>query len=83
MSVRVCLDPLICETSLVSAWVRLSELIACVGTGMNVYRHSWSEGDVVLIDQRCTMHYVMPDYNSNEQTRVMQRTTLTDAGDAP
>ena len=32
----------------------------------------------MLIDQRCTMHYVMPDYNTKEQTRVMQRTSHSD-----
>ena len=49
----------------------------------NCYRHSWSEGDLVLVDQRCTMHYVFPDYDTRTMKRVMQRTTLTDAGDAP
>merc|ERR1712118_222997 len=49
----------------------------------NVYRHRWSVGDVVMIDQRCTMHYAMHDYDHNTATRVMQRATITDAGDAP
>merc|ERR1719487_2982276 len=50
----------------------------------NTYRHSWSEGDMVMIDQRCTMHYVFPDYDTKSCTRVMQRTTITDGdGTAP
>merc|ERR1719389_750989 len=50
----------------------------------NTYRHSWSEGDIVMIDQRCTMHYVFPDYDTKTSTRVMQRTTITDGdGTAP
>ena len=49
----------------------------------NVYRHSWSEGDLVMIDQRTTMHMVMSDYDIAKMHRVMQRTTITDVGDAP
>ena len=49
----------------------------------NVYRHSWAEGDLVCMDQRVTMHMVMSDYDVDACTRVMQRTTITDTGDAP
>jgi taurine dioxygenase len=28
----------------------------------NVYRHGWSNGDVVMWDNRCTMHYAVHDY---------------------
>merc|ERR1719201_419603 len=40
----------------------------------NVYKHEWEEGDLMLIDQRVTMHYVFPDYDPKapDQTRVMQ-----------
>jgi taurine dioxygenase len=27
-----------------------------------VYRHHWTEGDVVMWDNRCTMHYAVHDY---------------------
>ena len=49
----------------------------------NIYRHKWTKGDLMLIDQRTTMHFVFPDYDVKSQTRVMQRTTITDTGDAP
>ena len=28
----------------------------------NIYRHMWQEGDVVMWDNRCTMHYAVHDY---------------------
>jgi len=44
-----------------------------------VYRHRWSEGDVVMWDNRCTMHYAVHDYG--EQTRSLHRISIT--GDTP
>merc|ERR1719456_1113259 len=49
----------------------------------NVYKHDWEEGDLMCIDQRVTMHYVFPDYDSATMTRVMQRTMIADQGTAP
>ncbi|MFE2120302.1 TauD/TfdA dioxygenase family protein [Rhodococcus aetherivorans] len=40
----------------------------------NVYRHSWREGDVVMWDNRCTMHYAVHGYG--DQERVLNRVTL-------
>lgn len=40
----------------------------------NVYRHMWNAGDVVMWDNRCTMHYAVHDYGSQE--RVLNRVTL-------
>jgi taurine dioxygenase len=40
----------------------------------NVYRHMWRQGDVVMWDNRCTMHYAVHDYG--EQERVLNRITL-------
>ncbi|HSV81243.1 MAG TPA: TauD/TfdA family dioxygenase [Ramlibacter sp.] len=40
----------------------------------NVYRHMWRAGDVVMWDNRCTMHYAVHDYG--EQERVLNRVTL-------
>jgi taurine dioxygenase len=40
----------------------------------NVFRHRWRKGDVVMWDNRCTMHYAVLDYGENE-VRLMQRTT--------
>lgn len=44
------------------------------GTPDNVYRHMWQEGDVVMWDNRCTMHYAIHDYG--DQDRVLNRITL-------
>lgn len=40
----------------------------------NLYRHRWTEGDVVMWDNRCTMHYAVHDYE--DQKRVLNRVTL-------
>lgn len=46
----------------------------------NIYRHQWNAGDVLVWDNRCTMHYAVYDYDPSE-TRRMHRTTA--AGDRP
>lgn len=46
----------------------------------NVYRHRWSAGDVLMWDNRCTMHYAVRDYQEGD-TRYMHRTTA--AGEQP
>jgi taurine dioxygenase len=43
------------------------------------YRHQWQPGDVIMWDNRCTLHYAVHDYG--ETPRVMHRTTV--AGDIP
>jgi len=40
----------------------------------NIYRHMWEVGDLVMWDNRCTMHYAVHDYG--EQERVLNRITL-------
>jgi alpha-ketoglutarate-dependent 2,4-dichlorophenoxyacetate dioxygenase len=40
-----------------------------------VYRHSWSVGDLVIWDNRCTMHRGRP-YESNLYPRDMRRVTV-------
>ena len=45
----------------------------------NVYRHQWRLGDVVMWDNRCTMHYAIHDYGMAE--REMYRMTIL--GDRP
>lgn len=40
----------------------------------NIYRHMWQEGDVVMWDNRCTMHYAVHDYGEAE--RILNRITL-------
>ena len=44
-----------------------------------VYRHRWSEGDVVMWDNRCTMHYAVHDHG--DQVRELNRVTIL--GDVP
>ncbi|NQV83584.1 MAG: TauD/TfdA family dioxygenase [Rhodospirillales bacterium] len=46
----------------------------------NIYRHQWKPGDVLIWDNRCTMHYAVYDYDGNEPRRL-HRTTA--AGDRP
>ena len=40
-----------------------------------VYRHKWQRGDLVMWDNRCTMHCVSP-YDKLSDRRVMHRTAL-------
>lgn len=40
-----------------------------------VYRHQWRQDDVIMWDNRCTMHAVMP-YGSANHRRIMHRTTI-------
>ena len=44
------------------------------------YRHRWRVGDLVMWDNRCTMHKAMP-YDMENERRVLHRTTV--AGDGP
>ena len=46
----------------------------------NIYRHSWRSGDLVMWDNRCTMHYAVHDYDDT-MPRLMHRTTAV--GDRP
>lgn len=40
------------------------------------YRHFWKKNDIVMWDNRCTLHMAVPD-NDHLQARVMNRTTIT------
>jgi len=44
----------------------------------NIYRLRWQKGDVSIFDNRCTMHYVVIDYDP-EMHRPMYRTTVAGA----
>ena len=57
----------------------LTELSEFAGREEFVYRHRWTQGDVVMWDNRCTMHRVTP-YDLNLR-RVMHRNTVV--GDGP
>ncbi|MBM3492379.1 MAG: TauD/TfdA family dioxygenase [Alphaproteobacteria bacterium] len=57
----------------------IAELAEFCGRDEFVYRHKWRTDDVVMWDNRCTMHYVTPF--DPGQRRVMHRTTIV--GDGP
>jgi len=40
-----------------------------------VYRHPWQSGDLLMWDNRCTMHFAVQDYDRT-QLRMLQRCTL-------
>lgn len=44
-----------------------------------IYRHVWRPGDVVMWDNRCTLHYAVHDYG--EEPRLLHRVTIE--GDEP
>ena len=46
----------------------------------SIYRHKWRIGDVLMWDNRCTMHYAVRDYDDS-LPRYLHRTTA--AGDRP
>ena len=53
----------------------LDELTAFATRDTFVYRHRWQRDDVLMWDNRCTMHAVMP-YDSENVRRIMHRTTI-------
>jgi alpha-ketoglutarate-dependent taurine dioxygenase len=58
----------------------LDELIAFARQDRFVYRHKWARDDIIMWDNRCTMHAVAPFDNARIR-RIMHRTTLL--GDGP
>jgi alpha-ketoglutarate-dependent taurine dioxygenase len=56
----------------------VNELAEFAGQDQFVYKHTWSPDDIVMWDNRCTMHLVTP-HNPSER-RVMHRTTITGEG---
>ena len=57
----------------------LAELLAHVTRPEFCYRHEWTEGDLVIWDNRCVLHRATP-FDAARDKRLMQRTTI--AGDA-
>ncbi len=58
-----------------AAMALIDELTAFATQERFVYRHRWQAGDLLMWDNRCTMHQVMP-YDRARQRRVMHRTAL-------
>ncbi len=61
-----------------SAKQLIDELTAFAGRDQFVYSHRWETDDVVMWDNRCTMHAVTP-FDPRER-RVMHRTTIVGTG---
>jgi alpha-ketoglutarate-dependent 2,4-dichlorophenoxyacetate dioxygenase len=55
----------------------IEELIAFATQPQFVYQHRWSVGDLVMWDNRCTMHRGRP--YDDRQRRVLHRTTVADS----
>ena len=53
----------------------LNELLAHVAQPQFVYRHPWSEGELVIWDNRCVLHRATP-FDTTRYKRFMQRTTV-------
>jgi taurine dioxygenase len=58
----------------------LDALIAHATQPKYEYRHTWRQGDIVIWDNRCTMHKANADYPDGED-RLMHRVIV--AGTAP
>jgi taurine dioxygenase len=58
----------------------LEELMAHATQDRFVYRNTWQSGDVVMWDNRCTMHRAT-EYDATEERRVIHRTVVK--GDVP
>lgn len=41
-----------------------------------VYRHSWAVNDVVMWDNRCTLHYAVQDYDRSQLRRMLRCSLL-------
>jgi alpha-ketoglutarate-dependent 2,4-dichlorophenoxyacetate dioxygenase len=54
----------------------IEELITFATQPQFVYRHRWSLGDLIMWDNRCTMHRGRP--YDDTQRRVLHRTTVSD-----
>ena len=55
----------------------IEELIAFATQPRFVYQHRWRVGDLVIWDDRCTMHRGRP-YDDTRYRRDMHRTTVSD-----
>ena len=53
----------------------LDEVYGFASQDQFVYRHIWTQNDVVMWDNRCTMHQAVRDYGLDER-RHMHRTTV-------
>jgi alpha-ketoglutarate-dependent 2,4-dichlorophenoxyacetate dioxygenase len=54
----------------------LRALLAHVTQPEFCYRHEWTEGDLVIWDNRCVLHRATP-FDTKRHKRLMQRTTVS------
>jgi alpha-ketoglutarate-dependent 2,4-dichlorophenoxyacetate dioxygenase len=59
----------------------LQELIDFATEARFVYAHPWRVGDLVIWDNRCTLHRATP-YESTKYVRDLRRTTIIDVTQA-
>jgi len=57
----------------------IGEIMALAYEPRFVYSHQWREGDLVVYDNRCLLHRATP-YDIAKHRRILQRTTVSDAG---
>jgi alpha-ketoglutarate-dependent 2,4-dichlorophenoxyacetate dioxygenase len=55
-----------------------NELIEFATQPQFVYRHEWRVGNLVIWDNRCTMHRATP-FDATDHVRDMRRTTIINA----
>jgi alpha-ketoglutarate-dependent 2,4-dichlorophenoxyacetate dioxygenase len=55
----------------------LAELMEVATQPQFVYRHKWRVGDLVIWDNRCTMHRATP-FDATDHVRDLRRTTIID-----
>ena len=55
----------------------LQELIDFATQPEFTYRHTWRPGDLIVWDNRCTMHRAHP-FEEDDQRRILRRTTVSD-----
>ncbi len=58
----------------------LDRLIALATTPPMIFQHGWKVGDLVMWDNRCTMHRGLP-YDDLNERRDMRRTTVVETQD--
>jgi alpha-ketoglutarate-dependent 2,4-dichlorophenoxyacetate dioxygenase len=57
----------------------VEQLYAHATQAKYIYRHHWQQHDLVIWDNRCTMHAATP-LSSNQYRRDMRRTTINESG---
>jgi alpha-ketoglutarate-dependent 2,4-dichlorophenoxyacetate dioxygenase len=60
----------------------LAELMEFATQPQFVYRHAWQVGDLVIWDNRCTMHRATP-FDATGHVRDLRRTTIIDTTEEP